>query len=226
MNFNILDSARSGKAVQRPQDYYINGEGKLFYDCDPHGVDMSGRRRISQIDSDRFTVVTNDSTKLREATIQNIVYEQVLDNVGIYASSVKGGDNPYEKRTEAMEAHNKCIMDITHNLVKVESFLKDKNEDILNLLAEEDIFLNISNDEIKFYVNCNDVFYWACSDLEFIEESEIGDLLECHKLSEQYGNMLWACRKRKMRPQTPWYNYFNDEEKRLFDQCGPVREDY
>lgn len=57
MRFEIFDSARKGRKVTRPGDYYINGEGKLFYDCDPYGVDMSGKRRIVQVDSTRFTVV-------------------------------------------------------------------------------------------------------------------------------------------------------------------------
>ena len=53
MQFNVL---KDGKKVSRPQDYYINGDGTLFYDCDPYGVDMSGKHRIIGTDSDHFTV--------------------------------------------------------------------------------------------------------------------------------------------------------------------------
>ena len=57
MRFEILDSAKGNKPVSRPRDYYLNGDGRLFYDCDPMGVDMSGKRRIVGADSNRFTVV-------------------------------------------------------------------------------------------------------------------------------------------------------------------------
>ena len=63
MRFEILDAARAGRKVSRPRDYYLNGEGDLFYDCDPNGVDMSGKRHIVAVDSNRFTVVmVNTST--------------------------------------------------------------------------------------------------------------------------------------------------------------------
>lgn len=59
MRFNVL---RNGKKISRPEDYYINGHGVLFYDCDPHGVDMSGKRRIFGADTNRFSVVAVHST--------------------------------------------------------------------------------------------------------------------------------------------------------------------
>lgn len=40
----------------KPQDFYINGNGELFYDCDPTGVDMSNKRRIVKVDQKRFII--------------------------------------------------------------------------------------------------------------------------------------------------------------------------
>jgi hypothetical protein len=36
--------------------YYIDNTGRLFADRDPSGVDMSGRRRIVELDRELYTV--------------------------------------------------------------------------------------------------------------------------------------------------------------------------
>ncbi len=69
MQFNIL---RDGKKVSRPGDYYINGEGILFYDCDPHGVDMSSKRRIIAVDTDRFSVEAVESVSNQQAKAKHV----------------------------------------------------------------------------------------------------------------------------------------------------------
>ena len=61
IRFNVLDSKRNGKKG-RPRDYYINGEGDIFYDCDPCGVDMSGKRTIRGADPNRFTTVEMENS--------------------------------------------------------------------------------------------------------------------------------------------------------------------
>lgn len=165
-----------------------------------------------------------DIEKLKEFAIQGIIYEHAIDNIGIYPMSVKGGKNPYEKRTEAMEAHNKCLQQITDNAIKIENFLEGKDK-LIELLIDEKVYVRTFNeDEVKIVINANDVFYWAYSDFEYIEESELSELEECFKLTN-YGDMLWVCRKRNMRPQKPWYERFNEKEKELFNACGPEREE-
>ncbi len=84
---------------------------------------------------------------------------------------------------------------------------------------------------ITFFINCNDLFFWACSDCEEIEsDAEVADIRlaydDCSKLHE-YGNiyapLLWVARKRKMRPQDPYYTEFPKELHGLFNDCGPER---
>ncbi len=96
-----------------------------------------------------------------------------------------------------------------------------------------DIFWHYNHvlDIIQFEVNCNDLFYWATSETEEIEPCDI-DLLETtirevYKLtnSKSYGLSLFACRKRKMRPQLPVYRAMSEILKPLFDACGPKRND-
>ncbi|GAB4003070.1 hypothetical protein GCM10028807_62760 [Spirosoma daeguense] len=66
------------------------------------------------------------------------------------------------------------------------------------------------------YVLCNDVFAWACSDLEPIisndneAPSEIIDLYKLHKENIKYGWIKWVCLKRNEQPQGPLKKYMQD----------------
>lgn len=53
------------------------------------------------------------------------------------------------------------------------------------------------------YVNCNDLFYWACADAERIKNNEIGTFYKMHMANKKWGSAKWCCLKRKMRPQVP-----------------------
>lgn len=165
----------------------------------------------------------------REKALEYLPYSLAVESMGIYPQSVSGGKNPYETRTERMEGHNEAIMSITHRAVLIEEFITEqKNPDLEDALLDDNIFVRIGKtdegEKVILGVNCNDVFYWACADAEDITVEELGDLTACLKLSPKYGIMLWCCRKRKMRPQSPWYERFSDNEKKLFDACGPERD--
>lgn len=82
---------------------------------------------------------------------------------------------------------------------------------------------------ITFFVNCNDLFWWATSDAETVTpenihllEESIKDVEAVDDISELAGD-LFCCRSRKMRPQGAAYS----KDKRfwpLFDACGPDRD--
>ena len=73
-------------------------------------------------------------------------------------------------------------------------------------------------------VNCNDLFYWATADLEPIETDDDLKLLEsCLKICSEYGPTIYACRKRKMRPQNCVLAKMPDEIKPHLESCGPPR---
>jgi hypothetical protein len=150
-----------------------------------------------------------------------------VDDTGIYPMSVSDGSKSYKKRTEKMEGHNEVIIEITSRVCEIEEFLEKSQYriEVEDALLREDISIHTDKDaNIKLLVNCNDVFYWAMADCEEIKPEEIKDLVECFKLTENFGSMLWVCRKRGMRPQHPWNNSFSDEEKKLFNACGPERD--
>lgn len=83
---------------------------------------------------------------------------------------------------------------------------------------------------IRFLVNCNDLFYWATADAEEVTPADVAALdqayADCDTAGRNYhGGILFAARKRGMRPQAPYFAYFNDAEVELFKACGPERED-
>lgn len=92
---------------------------------------------------------------------------------------------------------------------------------------------------VTFFVNCNDLFYWASADCEEVTEDNIALLeqtyAECEELEKNkpaeetkhaslYAEHLFCARSRKMRPQGACYKYYPEALKPLFDACGPERE--
>ena len=82
---------------------------------------------------------------------------------------------------------------------------------------------------VTFFVKCNDLFWWGCSDCEQITEQNI-DLLErtAQDLGEDdaaiYLGELFAARSRGMRPQGACYKNWPERIQVLFNACGPERE--
>jgi hypothetical protein len=90
--------------------------------------------------------------------------------------------------------------------------------------------------EIKFYVLCNDMFWWGTADCEWITTEDIPDLqrayddLKAADLDDIcmwcYAPELWISRKRGMRPQRPWWDRerIPGPAKELFLAAGPHRD--
>lgn len=45
IKFDIIDK-NTGRKMRKTRSWYISGDGVLWYDRDPEGVDMSGKREI------------------------------------------------------------------------------------------------------------------------------------------------------------------------------------
>ncbi len=97
-------------------------------------------------------------------------------------------------------------------------------EIIIECDADHDISWNThDNGTIYAFVLCNDLFFWGAADGEEIKESDIPDVVQAYKDSKFHGEILWCCRKRKMRPQGAYYKHLKADAA-LFDACGPRRE--
>lgn len=95
----------------------------------------------------------------------------------------------------------------------------------------DDIWWKKDKGELAFFARCDDLFVWACSDLERIDESNIDlfeksyeDTKKINSIAEISSSILFCCRSRKMRPQGAYYTYIEKDLWPLFDACGPERE--
>lgn len=85
---------------------------------------------------------------------------------------------------------------------------------------------------VTFLVNCNDLFWWACSDCERVTEANIveverafADVRAADEIETiQWASQLFVCRVRGMRPQKPALRNIPESIRPLFLACGPERE--
>jgi hypothetical protein len=82
---------------------------------------------------------------------------------------------------------------------------------------------------IKLYAQCNDLFVWASADFEEIKPEDLPLLQQClidlqYFEAEYYLGLLFAARKRKMRPR-PTFHPEIPQIQAFFDICGPEREE-
>lgn len=83
---------------------------------------------------------------------------------------------------------------------------------------------------VTLFVKCNDLFWWACADLEQVTPENVGELERAFadakaahpQFGEVYADSLFCCRVRGMRPQGCCYPP-ERELWPLFDACGPER---
>lgn len=83
---------------------------------------------------------------------------------------------------------------------------------------------------LSLMVNCNDLFWWGCADIERLTPENIHILEEaCRDATAAnggtciYGQELFCARARKMRPQGACYAGMPRAIADLFDACGPER---
>jgi len=123
-----------------------------------------------------------------------------------------------------------------------------KQEDILTILDAFAMFGDLGSSDdlmwrtdteyapITLFVNCNDLFYWACADCEEVTIENLDVLkqaiADCKEVDAMFGTIwatkLFCCRLRGMRPQNPAYPNPNQNREALwalFDACGPPRDD-
>ena len=56
------------------------------------------------------------------------------------------------------------------------------------------------------FVNCNDVFAWACADAEEMTHDELESVYEHFEKDPVYGTVVWCIKKRQQMPQAPVYD--------------------
>jgi hypothetical protein len=61
----------------------------------------------------------------------------------------------------------------------------------------------MEGETIVLFVNCNDLFWWACADSENVTLDEVPELYMAWKKDKSWGISKWCCKKRNMMPQLP-----------------------
>lgn len=111
------------------------------------------------------------------------------------------------------------------------AFIKELLDIIDKHDATSDLFWRKQPDgSFCFYINCNDLFYWATADAEDVTPADLETLDQAYTDAdtaggEYFGAQLYAARRRQMRPQAPYFQYFNDNLVELFKAAGPPREE-
>lgn len=96
---------------------------------------------------------------------------------------------------------------------------------ILLLAAKYEIHEELYWDEdLCFFIICNDLFFWATADCEKVDKNTIAELEQALIDSNIWGSLLYCARQRKMRPQGVYYKHIDKEFWHLFDDCGPKRK--
>ena len=131
------------------------------------------------------------------AELELAIKEAADDALGIYPKSFRGKD-----RTEWQEGWNAAVIKLSQNESKITDWITKLNNPIVEqLLIDEAIILYLTNDDIEIHMNCNDVFMWACSDMEEVTFDELENFAEMSKTP--WGAIKWVCIKRNEKPQYP-----------------------
>lgn len=168
----------------------------------------------------------------RAKALSGLVWRLAHDCIGMYPMSITGKGG-YEKRTERMEGWNECASAFVDKAVAISRWLKglpaDYKQMVEDFLLQDVIDLTVADDDsISMNVNCNDVFFWGCSDCEDLELADLPALQSAIAEAraagaETSGELLWIARKRGERPQGAFYAYVAPGLGKLFDTCGPFR---
>lgn len=156
----------------------------------------------------------------RAKALEYLATELAVEDTGIYPKSING-----VQRTEWQDGWNACIMRVTNKAIVISKYIENATEELQDYILSEIVRISVREDAISLWVSCSDLFYWACADGEDFEITDLEDLKQAYIDSPDNGDILWCCRKRGMRPQKPYYRYFNDKDAALFDACGPERDE-
>lgn len=88
---------------------------------------------------------------------------------------------------------------------------------MLKFIEYYDLYEEIIWDQnLNFFVICNDVFAWACADCEEIQSKDLPDLKQAIEDADYYGPTLWSVRKRGQNPQKPLLDRLPENIRHLF----------
>lgn len=98
------------------------------------------------------------------------------------------------------------------------------------LLANDIVFLNSfwweetwpekAKNSTSLNVNCNDIFFWGCSDAENLLYKDIQDLYDHYIKDPNWGSSVWCIKKRNFLPKKPVYDAIMKLDVWNLDEMG------
>lgn len=136
----------------------------------------------------------------------------IFEQMGIYPAKYDGKD-----RDAYGNGWNDCQMQFLACFDLIEKFYENidpkLSDKIQKLTDDEVIWFRLNKmdflGDVKLLVNCNDLFWWACADVEEVILDEFASLYDyCYdeqgnEKNQGWGHSIWACLHREMRPQHP-----------------------
>ncbi len=156
----------------------------------------------------------------KDEYLRLLSYPIALENLGVYCAAVTDKDGNTTERTEYGNGWNAHGSKLLEDVTKVKKFLNELPPEVLDLVIKEVMDIYIRGELVELTVNSSDLFGWGYSDCEEVKTEDMPQLMQALEDSPNHGGILWVCRKYKQSPQKPYYKYFNDAEKILFDACA------
>lgn len=156
---------------------------------------------MSQFQIKKYQSICNMDEALQRKLLINDFYN-CLD-IGIFPMSVKGGEQPYEKRSDYQNGWNDAQMKIMEQVWSmIDKFDKDGYSDDLALLIAANI---VTRYDDKFLLTLNDIFYYA-SDSEEINKEDVKEITKLYRSYGRAGVIYWVSKKRNNEiPQIPMF---------------------
>jgi len=159
----------------------------------------------------------------KKLALRLLAYEQAAEDIDIFPASVQTGDKVV-KRSEWQDGWNDCVMALSEKAIKISDLLNKLPDEITDYILRDVISASVDEGVLSLWINCHDLFFWACADCEEFEPKDLLELNRAYQDSPENGAILWVCRIRKMRPQQLYYKYLKNDKK-LFDACGEERQE-
>jgi len=102
-----------------------------------------------------------------------------------------------------MEGWNECMSAFYASYAAVTEYAKknltpEQFDKLLEMVQGSCVFLFVNREkkDVKFSVNCNDMFYWGCADCEEMYAEDIDKIYDIWKKDGYYGVLAWASLRR------------------------------
>jgi len=150
-------------------------------------------------------------------------YEIAFDSLGVYPEYIikEGVKSERTKWQEGWNAFGTQFLDRVDTFMSwFETLTETQQDAFMNLHNIENIIWmkELIDCSVQVYLNANDVFYYACGDVEEIYPEQFEQVLYMYNTYGHSGVIAWMAKQRNSEPIKPWlsedyykaYDYLNN----------------